>query len=62
MTNQTLIQLPMKKAKKVNKVKDLTFRVAFYKTTRASEASGASEAGQVNQPVRVKQAMAGGLN
>ena len=43
-----------------NKVKDLTFRVAFNKTVRASKASGASEAGEVSQPVRAKRAGAGG--
>ena len=41
-------------------IKDLTFLVAFNKTVVASEASGASEAGQVNQPVQEKQAGDGG--
>ena len=35
-------------------------RVACDKTVRASEARGASEAGEVSQPVRAKQAGAGG--
>ena len=41
-------------------LRDLTFRVAFNKTLRASKESGASKAGQVSQPVPGKQAGAGG--
>ena len=62
MTDQTLVRWPTKVnyVKKVNKVKDFTFHVAFNKTLRASEASEASKAWQVCQPVRVKQAGAEG--
>ena len=40
--------------------RDLNFHAAFNKTLTASEASGASKARQVSQPVRAKLAGAGG--
>ena len=44
----------------LNFLQHLTFHVAFNKNLKASKASGASEAGQVFQPVRAKQAGAWG--